>query len=124
MKKTAERRLVVETIALDDVPDILALLPASNPLLWWRKGAGMVGLGHTLTLEFAGANRITDAATAWQELASAASVTDAVAIPGTGLIAFGAFSFSADSAMPSVLVVPRVIIGRRDGLNRCNAKCQ
>lgn len=115
MKKSSQRNLVVETIALDDVPEILALLPASNPLLWWRKGAGMVGLGHTLTLEFTGANRITDAATAWHELAAAASVSDAVAIPGTGLMAFGTFSFAANSEMPSVLLVPRVIIGRRDG---------
>jgi len=115
VNKTVVRSLVVETIALDDVPSILSLLPASNPLLWWRKGAGMVGLGHTLTLEFTGSGRIADAAAAWHTLASAAQVTDSVAIPGTGLIAFGAFSFAANSSVPSVLVVPRVIIGSRDG---------
>ena len=115
MKKSSQRSLVVETIELDDVPEILSLLPASNPLLWWRKGAGMVGLGHTLTLEFTGANRITDAATAWHELATAADVTDPLEIPGTGLIAFGAISFSDRSQVASVLVIPRVVIGRRDG---------
>ena len=109
------RPLVIETISLTDVPEILSLLPASNPLLWWRKGAGMVGLGHTLSLEFTGPTRITEAASAWQDIAAAAEVSDPLEIPGTGLIAFGAFTFSADSAVPSVLVVPRVIIGRKDG---------
>jgi len=115
VKKSSQRSLVVETIALADVPEILSLLPASNPLLWWRKGAGMVGLGHTLSLEFAGPDRITDAATAWHNIVAAAEITDPLEIPGTGLIAFGAFSFSAQSHMPSVLVIPRVIIGRRNG---------
>lgn len=115
MNKTLARTLVVETISLTDVPEILSLLPASNPLLWWRKGAGMVGLGHTLSLEFSGADRITDAAEAWHDIAAAAEVCDPLDIPGTGLIAFGTFTFSAESAMPSVLVIPRVVIGRRDG---------
>jgi menaquinone-specific isochorismate synthase len=115
VNKTSVRTLVVETISLTDVPEILSLLPASNPLLWWRKGAGMVGLGHTLSLEFSGANRITDAAQTWHDIAAAAEVSDPLDIPGTGLIAFGTFTFSADSAMPSVLVIPRVVIGRRDG---------
>lgn len=115
MNNTVARTLVVETILLADLPEILSLLPASNPLLWWRKGAGMVGLGHTLSLEFSGASRLADAASAWHDIAAAAMVTDPLDIPGTGLIAFGAFTFAASSAMPSVLVVPRVVIGARDG---------
>ena len=115
MNNVSPRALVVETIALAELPDLFTLLPASNPLLWWRKGSGVVGLGHTLSLEFTGLNRITDAATAWQSLAAAATVTDPLDIPGTGLIAFGAFAFAANSAMPSVLVIPRVVIGRRNG---------
>ena len=115
MNKSVPRTLVVETIALADAPEILSLLPASNPLLWWRKGAGMVGLGRTLSLEFTGPNRITDAAAAWHNIATEAEVTDPLDIPGTGLIAFGTFAFAASSAMPSVLVVPRVVIGQRDG---------
>ena len=115
MNTSTPRALVVETILLHDVPEILSLLPASNPLLWWRKGAGMVGLGHTLSLEFTSPQRITDAAAAWHQIAAAAEVTDPLGIPGTGLIAFGAFTFAAGSALPSVLVIPRVVIGQRDG---------
>lgn len=115
MNISTPRTLVVETISLHDVPEILSLLPASNPLLWWRKGAGMVGLGHTLSLEFTGPNRITDAAAAWHNIVTEAEVTDPLDIPGTGLIAFGTFAFAASSAMPSVLVIPRVVIGQRDG---------
>jgi menaquinone-specific isochorismate synthase len=111
----SSRSLVVETIELADVPEILSLLPAAQPLLWWRKGAGMVGLGHTLAMEFTGPHRVTDAAVAWHDLVANATVIDPISIPGTGLISFGTFSFSADSAVPSVLVIPRVIIGRREG---------
>ncbi len=115
MNKSAPRALVSETFELDANPDLLTLLPASNPLLWWRKGSGMVGLGHALTLEFSGPTRIADAASAWQEISAAATVTDPVDVPGSGLIAFGAISFADASAVPSVLVIPRVVIGHRDG---------
>lgn len=82
-----------------------------------RRGDGIVGLGEAARLEFSGPTRIADAAAAWQQIVAAADVTDPVGVPGTGLIAFGAFSFSPTSAMPSVLIVPEVVVGRRNG--RC-----
>jgi hypothetical protein len=39
--------------------------------------------------------------------------SDDVAGPGTGAVALGALPFARDA--PGVLVVPRVVIGRRDG---------
>lgn len=44
-------------------------------------------------------------------------MTDPLGIPGTGLIAFGAFAFADDSEAASVLVVPRIVVGRRDGVS-------
>ena len=38
-------------------------------------------------------------------------------LPGSGLVALGSFAFSDHSAATSVLIVPSVIIGRRDGVN-------
>jgi menaquinone-specific isochorismate synthase len=75
----------------------------------------MAGLGTALRLEFFGADRMRAAATAWGEVVSRSSVIDPIAHPGTGLVAFGTFAFADDSSLPSVLIVPEVVIGRRDG---------
>ncbi len=79
-----------------------------------RRGAdGIVGRGEALRLEFHGPSRLTDAADAWREVARAAQVDDAVGVPGTGLLAFGAFAFDDESAATSVLIVPQLVVGRR-----------
>src|SRR4029079_17255066 len=43
------------------------------------------------------------------------SVEDEVGLPGTGPVAFASFTF-ADDAPGSVVIVPRVVVGRRDGV--------
>ena len=43
-------------------------------------------------------------------------VRDEVGVPGTGPVAFASFTFTDDSP-GSVLVVPRVLVGRRDGIS-------
>ncbi|WP_306231787.1 isochorismate synthase [Agrococcus beijingensis] len=79
-----------------------------------RRGAdGIVGRGVAMRLEFHGPHRFTDAADAWRAIARDAHVDDAVAVPGTGLVAFGAFAFADDSAATSVLIVPKMVVGRR-----------
>jgi menaquinone-specific isochorismate synthase len=83
--------------------------------VWSRKGSGLIGIGVAARLEFRGESRMRDAAAVWRELASRAEVADGVGAPGAGLIAFGAFPFSPDSRYPGVLIVPEVVIGRRDG---------
>ncbi|WP_416351959.1 MULTISPECIES: isochorismate synthase [Subtercola] len=93
------------------------MLDSRDPLLWIRKGQGFAGIGTALRLEFSGENRISDAGAAWREIAAAATVVDPLKTPGTGLVAFGAFAFSAQSAEKSVLIVPRVLVGKRDGVH-------
>ncbi|GGF11225.1 isochorismate synthase [Subtercola lobariae] len=112
----ATPRLYVETQAVGDIRLLIPLLNAQSPLLWIRKGQGMAGLGTALRLEFSGADRFTAACEAWREVAAAATVHDPLDSPGTGLIAFGTFAFSAKSAHSSVLIVPEVVIGKRDGV--------
>ncbi len=107
--------LTVETTPLDDVRQLLPYLDAHRPLVWMRKGEGLAGIGTALRLEFAGPDRMRDAATAWREVVGAATVVDPIAKPGTGLVAFGTFAFADDSALSSVLIVPEIVIGRRDG---------
>ena len=107
--------LTVETVALDDLGPLVPLLDRSDPLLFIRRGQGIAGIGEALRLEFSGEDRMRDAAIAWRDIVAAAQVTDAVDLPGTGLVALGSFAFSRDSAATSVLIVPSVIVGRRDG---------
>jgi len=85
---------------------------SENPLTIQRSGHGLVGLGHTLALRFRGPDRFRDASAVWKELSASAVVDNPVGEPGTGLVCFGAFSFSDESPTESVLLIPRVVIGR------------
>ncbi|WP_344772659.1 chorismate-binding protein [Gryllotalpicola kribbensis] len=111
----AVQALTVETTPLDDVRQLIPFLDPRHPLLWLRRGDGIAGVGEAVRLEFTGPTRVTDAADAWRTLAAAATVTDPVRLPGSGLVAFGSFAFADESEQASVLIVPRVVIGRRAG---------
>ncbi|MBD5785555.1 chorismate-binding protein [Cellulosimicrobium terreum] len=120
--------LVVRTTAIDDLPGgpaaLVDLLPDARPLTWIRRGDGIVGWGEALRLETWGPGRFADAEAAWRETLEHAVVRDEVGLPGTGPVAFGSFAF--DDSAPGddahepvraggVIVVPRVVVGRRDG---------
>jgi menaquinone-specific isochorismate synthase len=108
-------QLTVETQAIDDIRPLVPLVDPRHPLVFMRRGQGIAGIGEALRLEFSGPSRMKDAAAAWKRIASAATVTDPIAAPGTGLVALGAFAFSDTSAETSVLIVPSILIGRRGG---------
>ncbi|HZL81076.1 MAG TPA: chorismate-binding protein [Demequina sp.] len=124
--------LVVRTVALDDLAhpgppavgahagtddatDLLDLLPADAPLAWVRRGDGLVGWGEALRITVTGPDRFADAEHAWHDVLAHAVVRDEVGLPGTGPVAFGSFAFDEDSAAGGVVVVPRVVVGRRAG---------
>lgn len=109
--------LTVVTEEVAPVASLLPLLDAAHPLLFMRRGEGIAGLGEAVRLEFSGPSRVTDAAAAWRAIAAAATVRDEVGRSGSGLVAFGAFAFDDASTCRSVLIVPRVVIGRRDGVS-------
>jgi menaquinone-specific isochorismate synthase len=109
--------LTVQTQPLDSIRPLVPLVDPRHPLVFSRRGQGIAGVGEALRLEFSGPNRMVDAAAAWKRVAAAATVTDPIALPGTGLVAFGAFTFADASAATSVLIVPSVVIGRRDGVS-------
>ncbi len=97
------------------VPDpgpLLDLLPADAPTAWLRRGEGVVGWGVAASIRTSGPERFSDAAEWWQDVASDAVVRDEVGVPGSGLVCLGSFAF-ADAPGDSVLVVPRVVVGRR-----------
>jgi menaquinone-specific isochorismate synthase len=61
-----------------------------------------------------GPERFTEASAWWRGRTASAIVRDRVGLPGTGLVAFGSFTF-ADGPGDSVLTVPEVVVGRRGG---------
>ncbi|MFJ2542585.1 isochorismate synthase MenF [Microbacterium sp. NPDC087589] len=113
-------RLVVETCEIDPVEDLLAYADPARPLAWLRRGDGIVAVGdgvvETIRIP-AGAAPLRSAAiaTAWRDLAQDAEIDDELALPGSGLVAFGALTFDEDSSADSVLVVPALVIGRHRG---------
>ncbi|MEJ1230489.1 MAG: chorismate-binding protein [Galbitalea sp.] len=109
--------LTVETRPIDDIRPLVPLVDPRHPLVFIRRGQGIAGVGEALRLEFSGPSRMRDAADAWRRIAAAARVTDPLSLPGTGLVALGAFAFADESATTSVLIVPSLVIGRRDGVS-------
>ncbi|EYT55510.1 isochorismate mutase [Leucobacter sp. UCD-THU] len=105
-------RLRAVTRSLAGIPDLLSLADPQRPMLWHRDDRGSVGLGEVLRLGFRGPNRFRDAAEHWRRLAAAAEIDDPVGLPGTGLVALGAFAFDDRSTAESVLVVPRLVVAR------------
>lgn len=109
--------LVVTTRLVADIRPLVNLVDPRHPLVFIRRGSGIAGIGEALRLEFTGPSRFRDASAAWKRLAAVAQVDDAVELPGSGLVALGAFAFADESARTSVLIVPSVVIGRRDGVS-------
>ena len=93
--------------------DLLELLPAESSA-FVRGGQGLVGWGEAKRLVATGPNRIAELASAWRSYVSELEVVDSVSLPGSGPVAFGTIAFADDSEAQSVLVMPRVVIGRRD----------
>ena len=108
--------LGVRTRLVDDPGRLLDLLPDDrNPLSWVRGSDGLVGWGEVARITVAGADRFAEADAWWRSFAAGLEVSDAVGVPGTGPVAFASFTFTGES-LGSVLIVPRVLVGRRDGV--------
>lgn len=106
---------VVRSVPIADPGPLWALLPGRDGVGWLRGGEGMVGWGIAARLDVgSGPDRFERAERWWENYLADTVVDDAVGHLGTGPVAFGSFSFDARSA-GSVLLVPRVIVGRRDG---------
>ncbi|MFG2299015.1 isochorismate synthase MenF [Streptomyces sp. NPDC048603] len=105
--------LEVTTVRIPDPGPLAPLAPGPSSTLWLHRGDGLVAWGEATRLETAGPDRFDEADRRWREWTAAAVIHDEVRRPGTGPVAFGSFTFAATGT--SALVVPRVLIGRRDG---------
>ena len=111
--EAADAPLVVRTrrVAL---PESLLDLAPPDASVWLRRGDGMVAWGEVARVQVSGQRRFTDASDTWQRLVSGAVIRDEVGAVGSGPVAFGSFSFADEGS--SVLIVPEVVVGRRDGV--------
>jgi menaquinone-specific isochorismate synthase len=107
--------LRVVSEVLDEDRPLLDLIPTSDATAWVRRGEGLVAWGTAARLDPGpGPDRFARADAALRAVAADAEVHDDVGGAGSGLVAIGSFAFE-DDAPGSVLRVPRVVVGRRDG---------
>lgn len=108
-------RLRSVTVPIDDPGPLRDLLPAEGACAWFHHEGGMIGLGEAARCETAS---LAEADKWWRAVAG--TLEDASAgenLPsGVGPLAFGSFVFdAAHSARTSVLIVPALVVGSRDG---------
>ena len=98
------------------LPDggLLERLPDERPLCWVREGEGLVGWGEVARFTATGPGRFAEADAWWRAFAAELDVRDEVGAEGTGPVAFTSFTF-ADTSPGSVVIVPRVVVGRSGG---------
>jgi menaquinone-specific isochorismate synthase len=105
-------RLFVRSVAIPDPGDLLGRLPRPDAVAWVHHGAGMAGWGEAARATLpAGEDRFTAGEKWLPSLFDPADVDDQVRVRGSGPVAFGTFTFDASSE-GSVLIVPRILIGR------------
>ncbi|MBV9139768.1 MAG: isochorismate synthase [Pseudonocardiales bacterium] len=106
-------RLVVRSYLVPGGTDLLELLPSPRGVLSWvRAGEGLVAWGEVARVCTEGPHRFTRAQDWWQSFCAQLDTRDEVGLPGSGPVAFTSLAFD-DSPGSSVLVVPRVVVGRR-----------
>lgn len=106
--------LTVTTLEIPDPGDLLAALPEQG-ISWVRRGDGMVAWGEVARFRGTGPARIDESLLWWRRTIRHALVRDEVKARGTGLVAFGSFSFADDSPTGGTLIVPRYVLGRANG---------
>jgi menaquinone-specific isochorismate synthase len=106
--------VLITTEILGDHP-LLTSISTEHSLstTWIRGGDGLVGFGIYKKFEISGENRFNAAKKWWQSQLSEFIIQNNVHGVGTGPLVFSSFSFDANE--PSVLVIPKIIIGQRNG---------
>ena len=108
--------LTARTIAIEDPGPLLDVLPDAG-ISWVHRSDGMVAWGEAARIDVGGPSRLDDANEWWRRLVRHANVRDDVRTRGTGLVAFGSFAFADASPAGGSLLVPRFVVGRRDGVS-------
>jgi menaquinone-specific isochorismate synthase len=104
--------LVVRSLPVPDPGDLISRLPEPAALAWIRHGAGLAGWGEAARVTLPpGPDRFILGGKWLREVFENADVRDEAGHRGSGLVALGSFTFD-DCSEGSVLIVPRVLLGR------------
>ena len=80
---------------------------------WIRSGDGLVGFGEYKKFIVTGEDRFDHARAWWNDQLSEFKINNNVHGSGTGPLLFASFAF--DSSSPSVLVIPEIVLGQKNG---------
>jgi len=80
---------------------------------WIRSGDGLVGFGEYKKFIVTGEDRFEQARAWWNDQLSEFKINNNVHGSGTGPLLFASFAF--DSTSPSVLVIPEIVLGQKNG---------
>jgi menaquinone-specific isochorismate synthase len=106
--------LVAWSVEVGDPGDLLSWLPAGKAFGFLRGGDGLVGWGEAARLVTRSARDGDSLAADVRGLLGSMTIRDDVAVPGSGPVAIASLVFDP-AAAGSVVVVPMVVLGRRDG---------
>nr|WP_218847250.1 isochorismate synthase [Psychromicrobium silvestre] len=102
------------TAPLADAPSLTEALREDSHC-WVRRNEGLIGFGRIAEFTGNGPERFAEAQQWWGEQVTQARIEDQLRVHGSGLVAFGSFTFSKFSKQDSQLFVPRLLLGVRDG---------
>jgi len=104
----------ITTELLGDHP-LLSSISTSAELstAWIRSGDGLVGFGVFKKFEVVGTDRFKKARNWWSTEVANFSIHNNVHGSGTGPILFASFAF--DENQPSVLIIPQIVVGQKNG---------
>ena len=105
---------IITTELLGEHP-LLSSISTSMDLstAWIRSGDGLVGFGVYKRFEVSGVDRFKAARNWWSAEVANFSIHNNVHGIGTGPILFTSFAF--DENQPSVLIIPQIVVGQKNG---------
>lgn len=107
-------RVRTRAVAAPSNFEVTEYLP-QGAMTFIRNGEGLVGAGVSVQLEAKGEQRFAELDHQFSSICENAIIDDSVGGIGRGLVAFGAIAFSDSSAEKSVLIIPKLLLGIRDG---------
>jgi menaquinone-specific isochorismate synthase len=110
--KVHSRLITADELGLSPEYTFADLLGSNSSAFIYEK-QGLIGWGEEHRLEATGPNRVLALDSLWKDLVAHAEITDEVNLSGSGLISFGSIAFSDQSETKSVLVIPKVVVGKQ-----------
>ncbi len=113
-------RLRVRSVPLPTLPILDDFLTTpKKQFAWLKENDGLIGVGNVARLDYKptmtddDTTRFNQAAQWWQAIETKAEIYDEVGIAGSGLVAFGSFSYAPHSPAGTILCIPQLIVGRK-----------